>query len=146
MHPRRSAEARSLRNRQAAAATATWNPVQAELQKEVAKEKAMAEGRARALEHRENRDIFMEEIGAKAREWGKQYMLLLQEAFQNLGSGAQLLLTTEYGPQALYGAAGLFAAYYGIRGGVGLGFRCCSHTPPPLPASTHPDSMPTVAA
>lgn len=93
----------------------------------------MAEGRARALEHRENRDIFMEEIGAKAREWGKQYLLLLQEAFQNLGTGAQLLLTTEYGPQALYGAAGLFAAYYGIRGGVGLGFRCLS---PPRPTMT----------
>ena len=59
-------------------ATVHFVYVQAELQKEVAKEKAMAEGRARALEHRENRDIFMEEIGAKAREWGKQYLLLLQ--------------------------------------------------------------------
>eukprot|EP00892_Ulva_mutabilis_P006304 jgi/Ulvmu1/4045/UM019_0022.1 len=111
---------------------------EAELQKEVAKEKAMAEGRARALEHRENRDIFMEEIGAKAREWGKQYLLLLQEAFQNLGTGAQLLLTTEYGPQALTGAAGLFAAYYGIRGGFGLGFRQLERflTTPPLVRET----------
>ena len=46
--------------------------VQAELQKEVAKEKALAEGRARALEHRENRDIFMQEIAQQATEWGKQ--------------------------------------------------------------------------
>lgn len=110
--------------------------LQAELQKEVAKEKAMAEGRARALEHRENRDIFMDEIGTKAREWGKQYLLLLQEAFQNLGTGAQLLLTTEYGPQALYGAAGLFAAYYGIRGGFGLGFRC-----PPIHSARQPSIL-----
>lgn len=109
--------------------------VQAELQKEVAKEKAMAEGRARALEHRENRDIFMEEIGAKAREWGKQYLMLLQEAFQNLGTGAQLLLTTEAGPQALYGAAGLFAAYYGIRGSVGLSFRCATPAAAPIKAA-----------
>jgi hypothetical protein len=96
---------------------------QANLAKEVAKEKAMAEGRARALEHRENRDIFMEEISKQASEWGKQYLLLLQEAFKNLGTGAQLLMTTEYGPKALYGTAGLFAAYYGIRGGFGLGYR-----------------------
>lgn len=147
MRPCRSVESQSLRGDSAVAATATGTLVQAELQKEVAKEKAMAEGRARALEHRENRDIFMEEIGAKAREWGKQYMLLLQEAFQNLGSGAQLLLTTEYGPQALYGAAGLFAAYYGIRGGVGLGFRCASRAPPIRAChSARTGSKPVVAA
>ena len=61
--------------------------VQAEQAKQVAIEKALAEGRARAQEHRENRDIFMEEIRASATEWGKQYMVLLQVWFGPLCFG-----------------------------------------------------------
>ena len=105
--------------------------VQAELQKEVAKEKALAEGRARALEHRENRDIFMQEISQQATEWGKQYLVLFQECMKDIGYAGKLLLSTEYGPQALYGAAGLFAAYYGVRGGVGLTYRFAVAPLPP---------------
>jgi hypothetical protein len=97
--------------------------VQAEQAKQVAIEKALAEGRARAQEHRENRDIFMEEISKSASEWGKQYMVLLQEMFKGFGTGAKVLLTTDYGPKALYGASALFASYYGIRGGFGLAYR-----------------------
>ena len=96
--------------------------LQAEMQKQVAIERALAEGRARATEHRENRDIFMEEIGKSANEWGKQYMLLLTESFRNIGTGAQLLLTSEYGVNAIYGASALFLAYYGIRGGLSVAF------------------------
>ena len=98
--------------------------MQAEQAKQVAIEKALAEGRARAQEHRENRDIFMEEISKSAAEWGKQYLVLLQESFNSVGTGAKLLLTTEYGPKAVYGISALLLAYYGIRGGIGLSYRC----------------------
>jgi hypothetical protein len=90
----------------------------------VAIEKALAEGRARAQEHRENRDIFLDEIRQSATEWGKQYMILLQEVLSGAGTGVKLLLTTDYGPKAFYGVSALFVAYYGIRGGVGLSYRC----------------------
>ena len=87
-------------------------------------EKALAEGRARAQEHRENRDIFADEIRTSAAEWGKQYMVLLKELLSSTGASAKVLLTTDLGPKALYGAAALFGAYYGVRGGVALTYRC----------------------
>jgi hypothetical protein len=90
----------------------------------VAIEKALAEGRARAQEHRENRDIFLDEIRQSAAEWGKQYMILLQEVLSGAGTGVKFLLTTDYGPKAFYGVTALLVAYYGIRGGVGLSYRC----------------------
>jgi hypothetical protein len=70
----------------------------------------------------------MDEIRQSAAEWGKQYMILLQELLSNTGTGAKLLLTTDYGPKALYGVTALLAAYYGIRGGVGLTYRCDSYS------------------
>lgn len=71
----------------------------------------------------------MQEISTQATEWGKQYLVLFQECMKDIGYAGKLLLSTEYGPQALYGAAGLFAAYYGVRGGVGLTYRCVANSP-----------------
>ena len=77
--------------------------MQAEQAKAVAVEKALAEGRARAQEHRENRDIFMEEISKSAAEWGKQYMLLLQARtlFGGVNDMMNVLFMVMWGKQNL---------------------------------------------
>ena len=58
----------------------------------------------------------------------------MQELLGNAGTGARLLLTTDYGPKAVYGVAAVLGAYYGIRGGIGLTYRCASG---PVPTPLH---------
>ncbi len=92
---------------------------QADLDKDITREKALAEAEGRALENRENEDVNRRSMLTRLDEERKRTIEAINTVFSNIGSGATSLLTDPVRlTTAVAGTSLLFLGIYTAREGT----------------------------
>lgn len=88
----------------------------AELEKEVQRERALAEAEGRTLERRKNEDIYRRELQMELQERRKRWLAAIDAVFTNVGQGATSLLEDRAKLLTTVGGVTLLAGgVYGMR-------------------------------